>query len=187
MLVSDFVIVNVNSPRKVGYWSKRGFECVVGDAIKVPVNLIKSGEHRVEVICDACWKQFSCYLSNLVKQKSGEFHLCYGCSRKCADHTKTSIAAKKRWAKVREDQRISEFHSYRRIVRNLTKKTYLQYVSGLNPDNLPRTLCGVDGGYQLDHKRSIRLCFDEGVSPEQCASVENLQLLPWRENSRKGQ
>jgi hypothetical protein len=43
-------------------------------------------------------------------------------------------------------------------------------------------LCGVDGGWQLDHIKTVREAFDEGLSPEEVAHVDNLRMLPWKEN-----
>lgn len=76
----------------------------------------------------------------------------------------------------------SEYHGYRHKVQYLTKKTYEQHKEVINPNNYPRTLCGVDGGWQLDHIKSVRKCFDEGISPEEASSITNLRMLPWREN-----
>jgi hypothetical protein len=78
-----------------------------------------------------------------------------------------------------------EFKRYKNLVVNLTKQTYSENIKILNPDNRPRTRCGVEGGWQLDHKKSIKQCFLEGLSPEQAASVDNLQMLPWKENLSK--
>lgn len=78
-----------------------------------------------------------------------------------------------------------EYKKYSRRVRFLTEKVYAKYYGIINPDNKPRTLCGVPGGYQLDHKKSIRYCYDNGYSIEDCASVENLQIITWEENLKK--
>jgi 5-methylcytosine-specific restriction endonuclease McrA len=74
---------------------------------------------------------------------------------------------------------------YGRKVRVLSEKTYQENLSNLNPDNLPRTLCGIDGGYQLDHKISIKNGFVNNIPPERLSSVDNLQLLPWKDNRKK--
>lgn len=74
------------------------------------------------------------------------------------------------------------YKKYKNIVGKLTDKTYAKYIDVINPDRLPRTIAGVEGGYQLDHIKSVRECFDEGVDPEVCADVNNLRMLPWKEN-----
>lgn len=74
---------------------------------------------------------------------------------------------------------------YTRFVRVLTEKSYVENKHILNPHNYPRTLCGVDGGYQLDHIKGIADCFRDGISIDDCASLENLQMVTWQENLYK--
>ena len=81
---------------------------------------------------------------------------------------------------------LSEWKQYRNKCFWLTEVTYREYNGIINPNNHPRTIAGVDGGYQLDHIRSVKECFDLGLSPEYCSRVENLQMLPWKENRLKG-
>jgi len=50
------------------------------------------------------------------------------------------------------------------------------------PDSHPRTLAGVEGGYHLDHIIEVRIGFDWGIPPEELSKIENLRILPWREN-----
>lgn len=77
------------------------------------------------------------------------------------------------------------FRRYRREVDRLTKRIYRIHKHEINPLDLPRTKAGVDGGYQLDHKISIREGFDRGMDPSILASKENLQMLPWLDNLLK--
>jgi len=79
----------------------------------------------------------------------------------------------------------SEFKSYARKVRYYSEKNYTKYKETLNPNNFPRTLCGVSGGYQLDHIKSVRECFDDNISIEECSDVNNLQIISWEENLQK--
>lgn len=78
-----------------------------------------------------------------------------------------------------------EFKTYSGKVHWLTSKNYKEHEDLINPLNLPRTLCGVEGGYQLDHKISILEGFMEYYKPEWIARVENLQMLSWEENLNK--
>lgn len=80
----------------------------------------------------------------------------------------------------------AEFKEYSYKVRCLTEKTYKENKHILNPNNYNRTLCGIDGGYQLDHIKSIKYCFDNSISIEECSNIDNLQLLPWKLNRTKG-
>ena len=78
-----------------------------------------------------------------------------------------------------------EYRRYRNRVTKLTEKIYLENIDILNPQRLPRTVCGVSEGYQLDHIISVRNCFDLGWTPEEASKLENLQLLPWKINLTK--
>lgn len=75
-----------------------------------------------------------------------------------------------------------EYMRYKNKVHKLSEKTYVENVEVINPNNYPRTLCGVDGGWQLDHIKTVRECFDDGISEEEAASLNNLRMLPWKEN-----
>jgi hypothetical protein len=61
-----------------------------------------------------------------------------------------------------------------------------KYKEVINPNNHPRTKAGIDGGYQLDHRISIKKAFSIGLNPKIVGSLDNLQMLSWSENIRKG-
>lgn len=67
--------------------------------------------------------------------------------------------------------------AYNRQVRRLTEQQPLDQVPGIE-------LRGPD--YHLDHAVSVTAAWEAGWSPEQCADVANLQVLPRAENMRKG-
>ena len=75
-----------------------------------------------------------------------------------------------------------EFVRYRNTVHRLSDKVYQANRELINPDNHPRTLAGVEGGYQLDHIRTIKDGFENDVPPEQLAVVGNLRVIPWQDN-----
>jgi hypothetical protein len=77
------------------------------------------------------------------------------------------------------------FRAYANRVRWKTVANYNKYIHIINPTGLPRGKCGVEGAYQLDHVRSIKECFDLGLSPEVAGAPENLQMLPWKVNRAK--
>jgi hypothetical protein len=79
----------------------------------------------------------------------------------------------------------THYKKYCNKVRRLTEKTYVKYQNIINPNNYPRTLCGVEGGYQIDHKLSVRFCYDNNISEEVCSSIDNLQMLEWSKNLNK--
>jgi hypothetical protein len=72
----------------------------------------------------------------------------------------------------------AERRAYGQQVRRLTEQQPLDQVHGI-------ALRGSD--YHLDHAVSIAAAWEAGWSPEQCADVSNLQVLPRAENMRKGQ
>jgi len=79
----------------------------------------------------------------------------------------------------------SEFQRYSNQVRWLSEKEYVSHKAVINPLDLPRTVCGIDGGYQLDHRFSIKKAFELKLPIEEVAKVDNLQFLPWKDNRSK--
>jgi hypothetical protein len=79
-----------------------------------------------------------------------------------------------------------EYRKYSGRVHRLTAKIYESAKYIINPNDYPRGLAGQDGVYHLDHIVSIRYGFDNNIPPEDIAKVENLQMLPWKENISKG-
>ena len=75
-----------------------------------------------------------------------------------------------------------DYTRYAQLVHNLSHRVYLENINTINPNGYPRTLCGVEGGYQLDHITPVKECFNKGLTAEQAASLENLRMLPWKEN-----
>jgi hypothetical protein len=84
---------------------------------------------------------------------------------------------KKKEAHRKRAERRAERHAYARQVRKLTERQNLAQVPGIE-------LRGPD--YHLDHAVSVAAAWEAGWTPEQCADVANLQVLPRAENMRKG-
>jgi len=80
----------------------------------------------------------------------------------------------------------SDWEKYRADVHLATKVIYDKHHELINPDNLPRGKAGVEGAYQLDHIKSVRYCFDNDIPIDECAHIDNLQMLTWEENISKG-
>lgn len=76
----------------------------------------------------------------------------------------------------------SEFRRYASRVHRVTELVYKANKHILNPLDLPRTLHGVPGGYQVDHIKGIRECFDAKWSMQETAALTNLQFIPWEDN-----
>jgi len=75
-----------------------------------------------------------------------------------------------------------EYKRYACRVHGLSNKNYKLNIDIINPNNYPRTICGIDGGWQLDHIIPIKECFELGIPIEEASDISNLRMLPWREN-----
>jgi len=85
----------------------------------------------------------------------------------------------------REDIAYADFKKYRNRVAVRTRKTYKQFKSIINPNDLPIGKCGVDGAHQVDHIITVREGFERGISIEDISAKENLQVIPWLDNNQK--
>lgn len=105
--------------------------------------------------------------------------------RPCNDDTKRErLDASNKERHYMAIKNLDGFKRYTFIVRTLTERTYRENKQKINPNNLPRTRVGGDG-FQLDHIVSIKQCYENGVPPEICASVENLRMIPRADNAAK--
>lgn len=88
-------------------------------------------------------------------------------------------------SKMRSDKTQSYKAYYGRVYR-LTEKVYAEHKNIINPYNYPRGICGKDGVWQLDHIIPVKYGFDNNIAPEIIASLDNLQMLSWEDNLKKG-
>lgn len=86
--------------------------------------------------------------------------------------------------KLRKDT-TPAYKRYANKVHRLSQRIYEEYEHIINPDSYERTLCGVEGGYQLDHIIPVRYGFDNNIPPEELARVDNLRMIPWKQNLLK--
>ena len=77
-----------------------------------------------------------------------------------------------------EFQMMLLYFTYR--VRKSTEKVYNSFKLEIDPDNKRSK------GYHLDHVKSIKQCFIEGMSIEQASHPLNLQMISAKENLIKG-
>ena len=75
-----------------------------------------------------------------------------------------------------------DYKDYKNAVYRLSQKVYEENIETINPNNYPRTRMGVDGGWQLDHIKPVIDCFREGITIEEASNINNLRMLPWKEN-----
>lgn len=165
--------------------SKYVIEGRSGTKISV-LDLPSKSNKNVSCKCDDCGKK---YIQRFSRNKD----TCYGC-RKPKSMAGNSFGTKTKGIPrpnysgsnhPRWNPNKSEFRTYANQVRWLSEKEYVIHKVSINPNDLPRTLCGIDGGYQLDHKLSIKKAFELKLPIEIVAKVENLQLLPWKDNRSK--
>lgn len=74
------------------------------------------------------------------------------------------------------------YKRYKALVHRLSGYTYTENIDIINPNRYTRTLCGVEDGWQLDHITPIKECYEKGITPEEASSINNLRMLPWKEN-----
>lgn len=74
------------------------------------------------------------------------------------------------------------YKRYKALVHRLSGYNYSENIDIINPNRYTRTLCGVEGGWQLDHIIPIKECYEKGITPEEAADVSNLRMLPWKDN-----
>lgn len=188
MIPEQFVEITISN--QGAYFSKLGYQNTKqGSLLKIPVShLKKNSNKKVVAFCDLCNAQFAREFQLLNRQ---EKHFCYICVKK--ENGKKNIGNKWGFAgrnitrenHPRWNPNKPELQTYTRRVHWLTKKTYDKYKQEINPFDFPRSLCGTDGGYQLDHIISIKEGFEKGISPEELSQKENLQMITWKENRNK--
>lgn len=71
---------------------------------------------------------------------------------------------------------------YHRRVWNLTYKQPIELLENFDR----RGKSGIDGAYQIDHIIPIKYGFENGISAEEIAHINNLRMLTWEENISKG-
>lgn len=124
-------------------------------------------------VCPCCNTSFTCRPSERTR------HCSMSCAMKLVDKSYMQTEAYKDTLRKPHTE---EYKKYRRAVAKFTEKVYLQHKDVINPNDYPRTLNGVEGGWQLDHIKPVIESFHEGESPEFVSRLENLRMLPWKEN-----
>lgn len=171
------------------YYKKLGYNTTYGgDKLLVNINHLLHNSHiKINCKCDLCGTNFTRVANKVLRRK---LHHCHPCQRKYLGYlgkVNAIKAGKKNCGSNHHNfnPNKTELKSYAYKVRVLSERIYRENVEKLNPNNLPRTLCGKEGGYQLDHIISIKRGFSENIPVEEIARMENLQLIPWQENRKK--
>lgn len=166
--------------------------------------MIKS-KHRICIKCNKVksWSKTpsncrECY-DKILRIKAKEFYtLCPGCNKKCYfKYTSGVSRAKKLGARncqsckvykpiveahgitIKEIiQQIPPFELYSTKVRTLTRQQPLELLENYDKRG--------SRNYHLDHKVSLWKGFLNNIPPEKIAHIDNLQMLWWIDNLKKG-
>jgi hypothetical protein len=74
------------------------------------------------------------------------------------------------------------YQRYKRAVYSASRKTYNQNISLLNPNGLLLGRSGAQDAHQIDHKVPISVGYQLKIPVVVISMVENLQIMPWKEN-----
>jgi hypothetical protein len=188
MILTEKVDIKITNQGK--YWASLGYNINKQKIISVSVNHLSiNSNKKIECKCDVCDFVWIATYQSVCRQKQS--HKCYSCSRKdvgiIMNTTNISKQNKSRTgaAHPRFNFNKKQFDAYAYKVRRITEETYVKYKQIINPHNLPRTRCGVENGYQLDHKISIKHGFLFQIDPGIIGQLQNLQMLSWKENRNK--
>ena len=196
MIVDEYIEITLNSNQvfdAIQYWTERGYTNLrPQQKLLVRVSdLPKFSAANVTFKCDDCGVEWKRRYSKKYHKGNYDKDLCHRCSRlnvgKRIGRQNAIKAGKKNCGPNHHNWNPNKraFAAYAYKVRRITEETYEAYKHLINPDDLPRTLCGIEGGYQLDHKISIKWAFEHGLNPKIAGSVDNLQMLSWKENRQK--
>ena len=192
-MILDSVVTLQISPTNIHHWKSWGYHLGFGEYLVANVNQLPP-KARTEVLCgcDRCGYQWRQRFAIAKRACENNLHLCRPCMRKHIGKTmnKTNITrlAKNRVGPLNTNwnEETPAYRRYRTRVKKLSEEEYKKYIDWINPNRLPRTLSGVSGGYQLDHKLPIRVAFTLGLAPELVSRFHNLQMLRWEANASKG-
>jgi len=75
-----------------------------------------------------------------------------------------------------------EYTRYKNEVHRRSHKIYEENIDIINPNRYNRTVAGIEDGWQLDHIIPVRFGFDNNIPIEVICAVENLRMIPWKDN-----
>lgn len=165
-------LLNIGVATVVRARKRLGFEVPRG-AKKGKPNLAKVRRETRECIHPDCSNTFTVVPSNR------QLYCSHSCHSKTIDQSFRQTP-EDRARRCKPDT--PEYKRYKGLVHRLSGRTYSENIDIINPNRYTRTLCGVDGGWQLDHIISIKECYERGISAEEASSLSNLRMLPWKDN-----
>lgn len=130
--------------------------------------------------CKTCGKEFLVSPSDIVAGRKFCSRVCKDTNPEWRQFLKNVDRTYSRPGLRKDDT--PEFTRFKNKVHRLTQKTYLANIKILNPLGLVRGLAGTNDVYHLDHIISVRKGYDIGMTAEDLSKLENLRMLPWKEN-----
>lgn len=139
--------------------------------------------HRCYTVLTPCGHEWTLPFTNFLKQtKNAKAKGLPPACGTCGPKHRMDVALHGYIEKFGRDYDLNTFKGYVKEVRCLTNENYRKHKKIINPKNHKRGL----KDYHVDHITSIVEAFKHGWTAERTAAVENLQMLPWKDNLSKG-
>jgi endogenous inhibitor of DNA gyrase (YacG/DUF329 family) len=142
--------------------------------------------------CPECKKPIGYSTMSTLKEGNRKKTICNSCTAYKYNKSWNNIITEDSINKMRAskagfksfEEYLEKYPDKEMYKRNVWRLTYQNDLTILeNWDKRGR--CGVDGAYQLDHIYPISKGYDNNIPPEEIAKMENLRMVPWRENLKK--
>nr|QMP82950.1 MAG: hypothetical protein [Caudoviricetes sp.] len=193
MIITKTVQMKISSSN-MNYWRNLGyqFENPAPRWGIIPIIEVKVEDLQinscvyVDCKCDNCGKEYK----NRYSRRTDLCKFCNNSEKMVGNNFGTknkgkSLECMKGENHPRWNPNKPAFQKYYSEVRSISEKSYNENIDIINPNRYPRRLCGVKGGYQLDHIISIKEGFENNISPDIIGGLDNLQILSWEENRAK--
>ena len=171
------VIFDIKTNKTIGRWRKQlGVDVAVGSKKGKPRPFQKKQVTYQCVVCSVCFDGIPS-----IRRKV--------CSKNCSNiYNKTvdkSYMQTEEYKNTKRNPHTPSYLRYKREVHRLSQKTYDKNIDIINPKRLPRTVAGIEGGYQLDHIIPVKEGYDKNIPTDLMSQVSNLRMLSWSENLKR--
>jgi hypothetical protein len=142
--------------------------------------------------CPECNNPIGYSTKKLLKQAISNNTICNSCNNYKHNKTWNNIITTEHINKMRAtkagynsfEEYVEKYPEKEMYKRNVWRLTYQNDLTVLeNWDKRGR--CGVKGAYQLDHIYPISKGYENKIPPEELARMDNLRMIPWKENLLK--
>ena len=145
-------------------------------------------KNKIKVKHLKCGTEFDVTVGNFLHAGNENYCPTCGAKERALKATKSIVdRCDARDAELYQQHGIDK-HTYTRLVRRETTKTYKLFGDRINPDNLKIARAGEDDAYNIDHVVSVMASYalDKPIHPKVLGSVINLQMMDATDNIRKG-